>query len=311
MCSKCDFKANDLIDLIVHDKDDHHISSLNYHCLDFSEQLKKQFFNSKVVFGNGLILTNHNFKNTIYDDSKQFDDFIESLVESVKRKFNRLIRKKIGESERDVASRATSVVSYGSFDSHRNPFRVSSMPSLITELKQQNQLDNNLSILGIPCFRDENLMEIFMKLCKKFKAKISPVDIVNIYRHNGVSQPVIVKFRNYESKILVKNCAHLRNVWSSDIFKLSPGQQSAKIFVNLHTTRFYGKMVSIARDAKRSKSLYSYYLCKRGLVVKRTELSKERVVLSANELMDYIYGSKGKHSTKEHSTNHHFKRFSK
>ncbi|XP_055302403.1 uncharacterized protein LOC129568480 isoform X2 [Sitodiplosis mosellana] len=302
-CSKCDFKTKNLIDLVVHEKDEHRTNSLNYHCFEFSERLKKQFFNSKVVFGNGLVLTNYNFKNTIYDDSEQFDTFIASLIEKMKRKFNRIMEKRqVKEPDSRATSRAASVISNTSdrvdqvrslsVDSHRNPFRVSSMPSLMTELEQQNQLDNNLSVLGFPRLRNEDLTEMFLKLCKQLKVNVSHRDIVRIYRTNGVIEQVIVKFRNFETKVMVKNSAHTRDVWTNDLFKLPPNEKPTKIFINLHTTRFYGKMVSIAREARKNNNIYSYYLCKRGLIVKRTENSKERVILSNNELMDFIYGEK-------------------
>lgn len=221
-------------------------------------------------------------------------------------------RKAEAESESRATSRAMSVVSTTSdnvnhsrslsVDSHRNPFRVSSIPFLMTELEQQNQLDNNLSVLGMPHLKNEDLMEMFLKLCEELKTNVTHRDIVRIYRSNGVNEPVIVKFRNYETKILVKNSAHTKDVWTDDLFKLPPNEKPTKIFVNLHTTRFYGKMVSIAREARKYNNIYSYYLCKRGLVVKRTENSKERVILSNHELMDYIHGEKKcKLSARKHS----------
>lgn len=214
------------------------------------------------------------------------------------------------ETEKGISSRAPSIVSYKSESvdrvcftsdgSHCNPFRVSSMPSIITELEQQNQLDNNLEILGFPRFRNENLMDMFKLLCKKLKAKISNRDIVHIHRTSGVNEPVIVKFRKSEFKIMLKNCAHTTDIWSNDLFELSENEKPTKIFVNWHTTRFYGKMLNIAREAKKSKSLYSYYLCTRGLIVKRTVDSRERVVLSVTQLMDCIYNDKkSKRSSKE------------
>lgn len=307
-CSKCDFKTENMVDLVVHEKDDHRINSLNFQCLEFSERLKQQFFNSKVVFGNGLVLTNHNFKSTIYDDSKQFQTFIESLIDKLKRTFNRIVQNNDVSSSRgqsvvsNSSEKATHSQAHAGTDLQRNPFRVSSMPSLMVELDKQNQLDNNLSILGFPRMKNEDLMDMFLKLCKKLKIQISFDDVSRIYRNNGVNEPVIVKFRNYENKVMMKNSAHLRDVWSNDLFKLPAGEQPTKIFVNLHTTRFYGKMVSIAREARKTKSLHSYYLCKRGLVVKRTETSKERIVLSPTELIEYIHGDKNcNRSTKEHS----------
>lgn len=214
------------------------------------------------------------------------------------------------ETEKSISSRSPSIVSnksesvdrvcFPSGDSHCNPFRVSSTPSIIMELEQQNQLDNNLKVLGFPRFRNESLMDMFKLLCKKLKAKISNRDIIHIYRTNGVNEPVIVKFRKPEFKILLKNCAHMTDIWSNDLFELPADEKPTKIFVNWHTTRFYGKMLSIAREAKKSKSLYSYYLCTRGLIVKRTEDSRERVVLSVTQLMDCIYNDKeSKHSSKE------------
>ncbi|XP_031636729.1 uncharacterized protein LOC116349451 [Contarinia nasturtii] len=319
-CSKCDFITKNLVDLVIHEKDKHRTNALNYHCFEFGERLKKQYFNSKIVFGNGLILTNHNFKNTIYDDSKQFEIFVESLIEKAKRKCNRAMGKReIKEPKKDVSSRASSIISWSASEpsdrrssidslyhvkssSYRNPFRVLSMPLLMVELDQQNQLANNLSILGFPRLRNEDLTEMFKKLCKKLHITLSYNDVIKIYRTNGVNESVIVKFSNYETKVMVKNRAHMTNIWSDDIIKLPTNEKPTKIYVNLHTTRFYGKMISIAREARKNKSICSYNLCKRGLVVKRTEKSKERVILSTNELMDYIYGKKsGKHSVKEHS----------
>lgn len=314
-CTKCDFNADNLIDLVVHEKDDHRKSSLNYHCLEFSERLKKQFLNSKVVFGNGLVLTNHNFKNTIYDDSKQFDVFIERLVDKMKRQYNRMIGNHCNESKAVGSCRSQSVLSNASdakprprtfsVDSHRNPFRVSSLNELentqISELDKQNQLDNNLSIVGLPRLDNDDVLELFLKFCKRIQADVSYDDIIEIYRNGGVNEPVIVKFRNYDTKVMVKNCSHARQIWNKDLVKLAPGETAVKIFVNSHTTRYYGKMVSIAREARKTNSLCSYYLCKRGLAVRRTENTKERVVLSTSELVDYIYGNKKNNSPSKRS----------
>lgn len=314
-CTKCEFNAPNLIDLVIHEKDEHRKNSLNYHCFEFSERLKKQFFNSKVVFGNGLVLTNHNFKNTIYDDSKQFDVFIERLVDKIKRRYNRTIENHCADSKTGDVCRSQSVLSNASdvkkrprtlsVDSHRNPFRVSSLNELentqMMELEKQNQLDNNLSIVGLPRFDNDDVLELFLKFCKRIKADVSCDDIIEIYRNGGVNEPVIVKFRSYDTKVMVKNCSHIRQIWNKDLVKLSPNETPTKIFVNSHTTRYFGKMVSIAREARKTNSLFSYYLCKRGLAVRRTENSKEHVVLSTSELVDYIYGDKKSQSPSERS----------
>lgn len=315
-CSKCPFKSAQLIELVAHEKDEHRTNSLNYHCMEFGEDLKKQFFNSKVVFGNGLVLINHNFKNTIYDDSKQFDVFIERLVDKLKSKFSRMASNGGGGTQKASTSRPPSVASSSnsssetavehqhqpyrpqhSNDSHRNPFRVSSLnereSTAMTELQKQNQLDNNLSIVGLPVLPNaDNVLEMFLSFCKSIKAKVSAADVVDIYRDGGVNDTVIVKLKNFELKNMVRNYALLRPVCTNELVELPPGEVATKIFANLHTTRYYGKLLNIAREARKTDSLFSYYLCKRGLAVRRTENSTERIVLSTSELINYIYGNK-------------------
>lgn len=326
-CSKCPYKTGLLIDLVAHEKDEHRKNSLNYHCMEFAEHLKKQFLNSKVIFGNGLVLINHNFKNTIYDDSHQFNAFIERLVGKIKMKFTRMTattttvdaagKHKAGSA----SSRPSSVASSSnasetaierlrshSIDSHRNPFRVSTLndrgessSTEMTELQKQNQLDNNLSIVGLPLLRDDNVLEMFLAFCKKIKAKLSPNDVVDIYRDGGINDAVIVKFTNYELKNMVRNYAQVRQVWTNELVELPAGEVATKVYTNLHTTRYYCKMLNIAREARKTDSLFSYYLCKRGLAVRRTEHSTERIVLSTSELINYIYGNKyGDSAAQEH-----------
>lgn len=322
VCSKCPFNATQLIDLVAHEKDEHRKNSLNYHCMEFGENLKQQFFNAKVIFGNGLVLINHNFKNTIYDDSKQFDAFIERLVDKIKMKYSRMIvaaamadgangsgvakYAKMNSSRPSSSASSSNTSEWAnersnrshSIDSHRNPFRVSALSNdrestELTELHKQNQLDNNLSIIGLPQRRDDNVLEMFLAYCKKINANVTATDVVEIYRDGGdINDTVIVKFKNFEIKNLVRNHAQQRLVWTNELVDLPDGEMATKIFTNLHTTRYYGKMLNIAREARKSESLFSYYLCKRGLAVRRTETSSERIVLSTSELINYIYGNK-------------------
>lgn len=308
-CSKCAFKSTHLIDLVAHEKDEHRRNSLNYHCMEFGEKLKKQFLNSKVVFGNGLVLINHNFKNTIYDDSKQFDVFIERLIDKTKLKFSLMttINGGIdGGNPKSSTSRPPSVDTASeqqqhhhrsqSIDTQRNPFRVSSLnereSNELTELQKQNQLDNNLSIVGLPRLADDNVLEMFLQFCKKIKAKVTANDVVDIYRDGGINDTVIVKLKSFELRNMVRNYSLLRQVYTNDLVDLPHDEMATKIFANLHTTRYYGKLLNIAREARKSDSLFSYYLCKRGLAVRRTEKSTERIVLSTSELINYIYGNK-------------------
>lgn len=310
-CSKCDYKTVKLMELIIHEKDDHHTISLNYHCNEFSHRLKNLFYNSKVIFGNGLILTHQNFNGTNYDVSKKFDAFIERLIENVKKPFNAMFEaEQTKKSDSSIASSAPSFLSdvlneeatiqhYAhSIVPHYNPIRMPSLSAKKIELEKQNQLNNNLTIVALPRRKNDDELEMFLKLCHQLNATVSKNDIAYIYRSGGINERVVVKFRNHNTKVMVKNCAHKKQVWTNDLVKLAPDEEPVKIFVNLHTTRYFGKMLKIANEARKIKTLYSQYLCKRGLIVKRTENSAGQIVLSTRELIDYIYGDKStRHST--------------
>lgn len=293
------------MELVIHERDDHNTNALNSRCSAFSDRLKKLYFNSKVIFGNGLVLTNHNFKGTIYDDSAKFDAFVERWIENVKESFSRVLEtEKSKESDISISPRPPSVLSdvlndeatiqhnAQSVDSQYNPIRVSSMSAKMIELEKQNQLNNNLTIVGLPHLENDDVLKMFLKLCKHLKANVSENDIAYIYRNGSINELVTVKFRNHSTKVMVKKNSYHKPIWTSDLVKLAPGEEPAKIFINLHTTRYFGKMLNIAREARKSRSLFSYYLCNRGLIVRRTENCQGQIVLSTSELINYIYGDK-------------------
>lgn len=91
-CSQCTFVTKDLICLVAHDKQDHSIDSLNFCCSDFKKRLKKHFLDSLIVFGNGLVLVNHNLIGTKYDESQAFEAFVTTVVELMKEQYQLLIK---------------------------------------------------------------------------------------------------------------------------------------------------------------------------------------------------------------------------
>lgn len=98
-CLKCDFRCGDLIDLTFHDRHSHRVNSLNFHCLQFAERLKRHYFNTKAIFGNGLILNKHNLLNTRFDDYKQFRYMVETMIDIKVKKFMWLIQKQCTHDE--------------------------------------------------------------------------------------------------------------------------------------------------------------------------------------------------------------------
>lgn len=88
-CHKCAYDTNDMIELVKHDKEAHGYSdSFEYRCMQFKNRLKRDFLKTRVIFGNGLVVTKQNLLGTKYDDSEQFEVFIDKLLEIKKERHN-------------------------------------------------------------------------------------------------------------------------------------------------------------------------------------------------------------------------------
>lgn len=88
-CGKCTFQTADMLQLVKHDKQAHSVAdSLEYRCMQFRNRLIRNYLKTQVVFGNGLVLTKHNLQHTKYDDSKQFDTFVDALVKIKRERYS-------------------------------------------------------------------------------------------------------------------------------------------------------------------------------------------------------------------------------
>lgn len=93
-CHKCTFDTKDMIELVKHDVSAHGCKgSFDYRCMQFKNRLKRDFLKTRVVFGNGLVVTKQNLLGTKYDDSKQFEVFIDNLIWIKKERYDREFEK--------------------------------------------------------------------------------------------------------------------------------------------------------------------------------------------------------------------------
>lgn len=79
-CSECDFSTDDFVNLVDHDKNVHHIETMECRCLELSDRFMKLFFSTKIVFSNGLVVIMHNLLHTKFDMSNRFGDIIEGIL---------------------------------------------------------------------------------------------------------------------------------------------------------------------------------------------------------------------------------------
>lgn len=182
--------------------------------------------------------------------------------------------------DRDCSSDSTS-------DSSTS-FHQSAQPlSYKIELKKQNELRNNLCIAGIPQIRDENLRDIFIKLCKLLGAKISDKDIKWI-RRDFPRSVITVELWSHNVKLHIARCSHSNYIWSDEVIRLPSGILRNRIYINDQMTKFYKEMWEIARNARKKKLIQTSWITDKGYMVKRTSTSQKRYFLSSRELTFYI-----------------------
>lgn len=93
-CCHCKFSTKDMIQLVKHDKHAHGLmNTFDYRCMQFKNRLKRDYLRTRVIFGNGLVLTKQNLLTTKYDDSKQFDMFVDTLLKIKKERHRREVAK--------------------------------------------------------------------------------------------------------------------------------------------------------------------------------------------------------------------------
>lgn len=285
-CTKCIFETSDLIALIDHDKDVHHLNSLNFHCSEFSDLLKKHYFETRIVFGNGLVVNKYNVLGTKYDDSLRFVQFIESLIAEKKRQFNRRSKCRRSsstdppeDSESDDLSESSSVVDMAT----------SSPNALYSELNKQNKIIKNVTIEGVKWCKDEDLCEIFEEICKRLGSSVEIADIESIYRMHKKGDIIIVEFK----ELAVKERFIFRSsrifLWNSDLKRVpQTGRRRKRIYINNEMTRFYRSLWNIARKQRKRGIIYSAKISKYGLELRRTSKSKAKIILKRSELLRFL-----------------------
>lgn len=163
----------------------------------------------------------------------------------------------------------------------------SSSSALILELEKQNLLKNNLSIVGIPQERDEDLRGIFLKVCKLLGARISNNDIKSI-RRDILRSMINIEFRDHEVKAYICKFSHAKYLWSDEVMRLPSGMMRSRIYINDQMTHFYKQMWEIGRMARKKGLIFTSWITDRGFMTKRTSTSQKRYFLSPQHLNRYI-----------------------
>lgn len=157
------------------------------------------------------------------------------------------------------------------------------------ELDKQRQLRNNLSIIGVPQSED-NLMQIMHRLFSKLGVEMSTSDIVDAYRVRGPNI-VIVKLSNFTKKQQVLNVKSKKTVSACDVVTGSTTDNSV-IYINNHTTPYFGKLLQEGRKLVKEKIIFSCWLNSNGCQIKLMNDSPPATVQNLDQLHAIIEGNK-------------------
>lgn len=140
------------------------------------------------------------------------------------------------------------------------------------ELDKQRHLRNNISIFGIPKNNEENLVEIVLKVLQKFEANVQVNKIADCYRIKGnINHIIVVKLNNFDLKQQILSKKAKQKITLGDI--LSNANKNP-IFINNHTTPFFGKLLAEGRKAAKDGKINACWLNSFGCQLKFTEDGK-------------------------------------
>lgn len=157
----------------------------------------------------------------------------------------------------------------------------------LAELNRQNKMTNVISILNIPHADNNVLIDIFSKICQKlripvaFVADVSSIDSI-------LPRTINVKFNDIKKKEEFLNRSRDKTLYTNDIIKNVPRDESTKIIFNTYLTRYYLNIRKRLERAYYHGKIYSFRLTKDGFAFKKTKISNDTIILSIAEFEENI-----------------------
>lgn len=153
------------------------------------------------------------------------------------------------------------------------------------ELEKQRSLKTNLSIFGVDRVDGENLTQIAMSIFSKIDCQVDGNQILNCYRINGNSNNIIiVKLSDFELKQKILKAKSKKPVKAGDVTNCSSAAADSVIYINNHTTPYFGKLLQEGRKAVKLGKMHSCWLNSFGCQMKFDENGKHYGFRTIDEL---------------------------
>lgn len=264
-CTECKFVSADINEHVKHAASIHKkVKTFDDICLVFSDILKQKYFETKILFGNGLVLVKHNLLGTRMNDSREFGRFIKELM----------------ESKRSYKLKCEPIVINNNVEAKET--------STIDELDKQTQILDCIEIFDFPNDATTNDLTLFLQYAELLECPLNVHDVDKVYRMNGNQSHLIVKFKTNEAKEQILQSATEKQIESGHLVALPSGEESKPIMVESFLTPWYKKMNRIALDAKKAGKILCFWINEGGMAVKRTKDAHPTFVWSPEKLITFV-----------------------
>jgi hypothetical protein len=142
----------------------------------------------------------------------------------------------------------------------------------------QEHLMNDVEIVGVPAFQDEDLSEILLKLFDAVGHSSQDGAIMNVYRKktpkNGLPGTIIASFNNISNKTKFVAATRKKKLDSSF---LRP-ENVRPIYINEHLTKHNRYLYYLARDLRR-KNVVKYAWTDHGSILVKTDDNTDSIAI--------------------------------
>lgn len=270
-CWNCDLVESNLDALIVH----HNVAHIGLSMEKTKIELGKAYLQSKIIFGNGLILNNANVLHASDNEYDKIQEFFEPLPSNLL-------------PSEEISTPCTSVES----NAMTTPEPVSEADlteeEKQTELELQKKLLSSVIVYGMTVGNDYEIQNALLKLFKHIKVPLVSDDIHYVRKLS--QNAVAVKFRERPKKELLLNAASLKGLKTDDFLQLPPGRKPEIVNVHPRLTKIYVKIAAKARFYLQKKTIHSYRITSQGCSIKMVQGGYEHHVRSVNELDNFVEG---------------------
>lgn len=161
------------------------------------------------------------------------------------------------------------------------------------EILKQRQLQNNISISGIPIEPNENLHDIFDNICKAINY-VCPHDMIaSIYRTNGsAKRSIIVCFINDSVKFGM--LAAKKNKQTILLVELGFKNSKAEVMLNQQLTPYFGNLLYTARQARHKGDITQCWFTNKGVYIKPNANSNSVLIKCQADLLPFSTNSSEK-----------------